>query len=86
MDQSNSSPSDLTQLVRYVLEIKSLHDDAAIVRVREVLTGLGLLVDRVEGNEVEVAAGHSAKPVTDDIDKALRKAGFELVNFTPTVG
>jgi hypothetical protein len=66
-----------TQLVRYVIQIPALTDDANIAHVRQVLTGLGLLVDRIENGEAEVAAAHATDLGTKDIVQALKQEGYE---------
>ena len=75
-----------TQLIRYVLQIEPMQDDASLSQVRELLTGLGLLVDRLEPGEAEVATASSSTIGQDDIRHALEAAGFTVLNTTAENG
>ncbi|RPD47861.1 hypothetical protein DNI29_10515 [Hymenobacter sediminis] len=71
-----------TQLLRYRLQIDALTDADSIGRVRQVLTGLGLLVDRIEGGEVEVAVASAQDPGREAMQQALLAAGFAVQDVT----
>ncbi|QIL75285.1 MULTISPECIES: hypothetical protein [Hymenobacter] len=74
------------QLVRYILQIDAMRDTESIGQVRQLLTGLKLLVDRIEPGEVEVAVTHPDSPGQDDIREALLKAGISVQNITAQTG
>jgi hypothetical protein len=71
-----------TQLLRYQLQIDALTDAESIGQVRQVLTGLGLLVDRIEAGEAEVAVASATNPGPEGIRAALEAAGFSVQNIT----
>ncbi|QJX49086.1 hypothetical protein HMJ29_20110 [Hymenobacter taeanensis] len=71
-----------TQLLRYLLQIAGLTDAESIGQVRQVLTGLGLLVDRIEAGEAEVAVAAAANPGPEGIRAALESAGYSVQNIT----
>lgn len=75
-----------TQLVRYVLQIDAMTDTESIGRVRQHLTDLKLLVDRIEPGEAEVAVTHPNAPSSTDIQQALKEIGFEVQNITAQTG
>ncbi|SMB98329.1 hypothetical protein SAMN00120144_1051 [Hymenobacter roseosalivarius DSM 11622] len=74
------------QLVRYVIQIDAMNDTDSIGRVRQQLTELKLLVDRIEPGEAEVAVTHPNAPTPEDIRDALGAAGFEVQNITAQTG
>lgn len=80
----SSSPPDITptQLLRYRLEIDSLTDNERIGQARQVLMGLGLLVDRIEMGEAEVVVASASNPGPEGIRRALVAAGFAVQNIT----
>lgn len=86
MSFSNSPAADLTHLVRYVLTIDNMCAPDCIVWVREQLTGLGLVVDRVAVGEAEVATTHANGPHQEAIRAALEAGGYRLVRVTTKVG
>ncbi|TGD79667.1 hypothetical protein [Hymenobacter wooponensis] len=71
-----------TQLLRYLLQVDALTDADSIGRAREALTGLGLLVDRIEAGEAEVAVASVTNPGPEGIRAALESAGFSVQNIT----
>lgn len=71
-----------TQLMRYVLRIEPMQDNESLGQVRELLSGLGLLVDRLEAGEAEVATASSSTMGQDDIRHALEAAGFTVLHIT----
>jgi hypothetical protein len=71
-----------TQLLRYQLQVDALTDADSIGRVREALTGLGLLVDRIEAGEVEVAVASATNPGPEGIRATLEASGFAVQNIT----
>jgi hypothetical protein len=83
-----SSPSDTdpTQLLRYVLQLENLTDPERISEVREQLTNLGLVVDRISEGEVEVAVSQARNPGAEGIKQALQAAGFSVVSITAETG
>lgn len=74
------------QLVRYIVQIDAMRDTDSIGQVRQLLTGLKLLVDRIEPGEVEVAVTHPDTPGQDHIRAALLGAGFPVQNITAQTG
>ena len=80
------NPADLTQLVRYVLTIDNLHSPECLGRVRQVLMGLGLIVDQVHPDGTEVAATHVGGPGIDAMRAALAAAGYHLAAATTVAG
>ncbi|MBX0289074.1 hypothetical protein K3G63_01415 [Hymenobacter sp. HSC-4F20] len=74
--------SNPTQLLRYRLEIADLTDADSIGRARQVLMGLGLLVDRIEAGEAEVAVASAQDPGREAMQQALMAAGFSVQNVT----
>ena len=70
-----------TQLLRYIVQVENLNTPERIAQVREQLTGLGLLVDRIDQGEVEVAVSQAANPGADGIQKTLEEAGFSVTNI-----
>jgi hypothetical protein len=84
---TSSSPDiDPTQLLRYVVRVEDLTDPERISEVRQQLMGLGLLVDRIDQGEVEVAASHATNPGADGIRKVLKDAGFVVTDITADAG
>lgn len=75
----NNNP---TQLLRYRLQIPSLTDADSIGQVRQVLMGLGLLVDRIEAGEAEVAVASAQDPGRETMQQALQAAGFAVQDIT----
>ena len=61
----------MTQLVRYMLTIDNMCAPDCMVWVREQLTGLSLVVDRVVVGEAEVATAHANGPDLKTIQAAL---------------
>ncbi len=86
MSSPKSSASDLTQLVRYVLTIDNMSGPDSIVEVREQLTRLGFIVDRVTEGEAEIASTSSEGPGLDAIRAALQASGYRLVESDTNVG
>ncbi|SNC60422.1 hypothetical protein SAMN06265337_0256 [Hymenobacter gelipurpurascens] len=74
------------QLIRYVLQIEPMQDAESIGQVRQLLTGLGLLVDRIEAGEAEVTTASSSTIGQDDMRHALEEAGFTVLNATAENG
>lgn len=75
-----------TQLIRYVLRIEPMQDAESLGQVRQLLTGLGLLVDRLEAGEAEVTTASSSTIGQDDIRHALEEAGFTVLHTTAENG
>lgn len=71
-----------TQLLRYHLRLAPLTDADSIGRARQVLTSLGLLVDRIEAGEAEVAVASAQDPGREAMQKALSAAGFTVQDVT----
>jgi len=69
-------------LLRYVLQISNLSTPESISEVREQLTSLGLVVDRIDDGEVEVAVSQAANPGSDGIREKLEAAGFAVGDIT----
>jgi hypothetical protein len=86
MSTPNPSASDLTGLVRYVLTIDNMSGPDSVVEVRELLTNLGFVVDRVSEGEAEVASTSSEGPGKDAIRAALNAKGYHLVESDTNVG
>ena len=83
------NPADsagMTQLVRYVLTIDNMRAPECVVWVREQLTGLGLIVDRVAVGEAEVATAHANGPDLKAIQAVLEAGGYQLVRSVTKVG
>ncbi|WP_375433948.1 hypothetical protein [uncultured Hymenobacter sp.] len=79
---TSSSPDiNPTQLLRYTVQIADLNTPERISEVREQLTSLGLLVDRIDQGEVEVAVSQAANPGADGIQETLEAAGFSVTNI-----
>jgi hypothetical protein len=80
---TDSSPdTNPTQLLRYLLQVDALTDAESIGRARQALTGLGLLVDRIEAGEAEVAVASGTNPGPEGIRAALEAEGFSVQNIT----
>lgn len=79
-------PADLTQLIRFVLTIADIEQPDGPGRVRQVLAGLGLIVDQVHADGAEVAATQVGGPGVEAIRAALAAAGFRLVEANTEVG
>lgn len=79
-------PADLTQLIRFVLVIADIDQPDGPGRVRQVLTGLGLIVDQVHADGAEVAATQVGGAGVEAIRAALATAGFRLVEATAEAG
>lgn len=77
---------DLTQLVRYVLTIDNMCAPDCITWVRDQLTGLGLIVDRVAVGEAEVATTHPDGPDLLAIRLALQAGGYHLIHSVTKPG
>ncbi|GAB3226217.1 hypothetical protein GCM10027346_08320 [Hymenobacter seoulensis] len=79
----HSTPPDSnpTQLIRYRLQISPLSSQENIGQARQVLTGLGLVVDLLEAGEAEVAVA-TTDPGKEAIVKALTAAGFTVADIT----
>lgn len=75
-----------TQLVRYVLQIDAMTDADSMAQVRQHLTDLKLLVDRIGPGEVEVAVTHPDAPSSTDIKHYLQDLGFEVQQVTAQTG
>jgi hypothetical protein len=86
MSSADSTSADLTHLVRNVLTIDNMCAPDCIAWVREQLTGLGLVVDRVAVGEAEVATTHGSGPHQEVIRAALEAGGYHLVHVTTKVG
>ncbi|SFP92327.1 hypothetical protein [Hymenobacter arizonensis] len=87
MDSPKHNPdAALSQLVRYVLTIGNMQGPDSIAQVREQLTGLGFVVDRLEEGEAEIASTHSNGPGLDAIRVALEAGGFQLLEADTNVG
>lgn len=71
-----------SELLRYVLQIGNLSTPESISEVREQLTNLGLIVDRIDNGEVEVAVSHAANPGPEGIRKQLEASGFRVDDIT----
>ncbi|UYZ63693.1 hypothetical protein [Hymenobacter weizhouensis] len=74
------------QLVRYVVQIDAMQDTNSIGQVRQVLMSLGLLVDRIEAGEAEVAVLQAPGPGPEGIRQALHAAGFAVQDITAQPG
>ena len=84
---ASSSPDiDPTQLVRFTLQVENLTSPERISEMRQQLMEMGLLVDRIDQGEVEVAANHGTNPGADSIRKVLNNAGFSVGDITATPG
>ena len=80
---ASSSPNlDPTQLLRYVVQVDGLNSSERIGEAREQLTALGLLVDRIDQDEMEVAVSQGANPGADGIRDALESVGFSVGDIT----
>ncbi|MBO3272107.1 hypothetical protein [Hymenobacter defluvii] len=86
MSLSADDTAGMTQLLRYVLTIDNMCAPDCIVWVREQLTGLGLVVDRVAVSEAEVATAHVKGPDLEAIQAALEAGGYQLVSAVTKVG
>jgi hypothetical protein len=86
MCSPESTPADLTHLVRYVLTIDNMCTPDCIAWVRGQLAGLGLVVDRVSVGEAEVATMHESGPDLEAIRAALEGGGYRLVHAATKVG
>ena len=83
------NPADsagMTQLVRHVLTIDNMCAPDCVAWVREQLTGLGLVVDRVAVGEAEVATAHANGPDLKAIQAALEVGGYQLVRSVTKAG
>ncbi|AYA36792.1 hypothetical protein D3Y59_06810 [Hymenobacter oligotrophus] len=85
MPPDTPAPSP-TQLIRYVLQIGNMPDNDSIGRVRELLAGLGLLVDQVGIGQAEVAVAQGTNPGPEGIRQALEGNGFRLEACTAQPG
>lgn len=86
MSLSTDDTAGMTQLLRYVLTIDNMCAPDCIIWVREQLTGLGLVVDRVAVGEAEVATAHANGPDLKSIQAALEAGGYQLVSAVTKVG
>lgn len=71
-----------SELLRYVLQVSNLSTPESISEVREQLASLGLIVDRIDDGEVEVAVSHAANPGPEGIRKQLEASGFMVGDIT----
>jgi hypothetical protein len=84
---ASSTPNvNPTQLVRYVLQIDDMTDTDSIGRVRQQLTEMKLLVDRIEPGEAEIAVTHPDPPTSDQIRQAIEGLGFKVQNISAQTG
>ena len=84
---ASSTPNvNPTQLVRYVLQIDAMTDADSISRVRQQLTDMKLLVDRIGPGEVEIAVTHPDPPTSEQIREAIENLGFKVQNITSQTG
>ncbi|WP_426059104.1 hypothetical protein [Hymenobacter sp. B1770] len=87
MDSPKHNPdAALSQLVRYVLTIGNMKGPESIAQVREQLTGLGFVVDRIGEGEAEIASTHNNGPGLDAIRAALEASGYQLIEADTKVG
>ncbi|UOQ77686.1 hypothetical protein MUN84_03140 [Hymenobacter sp. 5516J-16] len=83
MSSTPTPDTNPTQLLRYRLQIPTLTDADSIGRARQLLMGLGLIVDRIEDGEAEVAVVTAAEnPGPEGIRQALTKGGFAVQDIT----
>ena len=78
-----TSPPDInpSQLLRYIVQVDGLDTLERIRDAREQLTNLGLLVDRIEHGEIEVAVSQATNPGADGIHDTLEAAGFSVIHI-----
>lgn len=81
MTTSSSPDINPTQLLRYTVQVAGLDTPERIGEAREQLTNLGLLVDRIEQGEIEVAVSQGVNPGADGIQDTLEAAGFFVTNI-----
>ena len=86
MTQTPADSAGMTPLVRYVLTIDNMCAPDCIGWVRDQLTGLGLVVDRVAVGKAEVATAHANGPDVEAIRVALEVGGYQLVRSVKKVG
>lgn len=81
MTTSSSPDINPSQLLRYIVQVDGLDTPERMGEAREQLTGLGLLVDRIEKGEIEVAVSQATNPGADGIKSTLDAAGFSVTNI-----
>ena len=86
MTLNPADSASMAQLVRYVLTIENMCAPDCVAWVREQLTGLGLVVDRVTVGEAEVATAYANGPDLKAIQAALEVGGYQLVRSVTKVG
>ena len=86
MSHPEDDTAGMTQLTRYVLTIDNMCAPDCLVWVREQLTGLGLVVDRVAVGKAEVATSHINGTDLKAIQAALEAGGYQLVRSVTKVG
>ena len=86
MALNDADSASTPPLVRYVLTIDNMCAPDCIGWVREHLTSLGLVVDRVAVGKAEVATAHANGPEVKAIQAALEAGGYRLVRSVPKVG
>lgn len=86
MSHPEDDTAGMTQLLRYVLTIDNMCALDCIIWVREQLTGLGLVGDRVAVGEAEVVTAHVNGPDLKAIQALLEAGGYQLVRAVTKVG